>query len=130
MYTTIMPSWPPTWHFFSPITSVSVFRAEHCEGVPQGPVDYLLYEFCHVSITTHAAGCCGYCRFPLTSLAMVSAQIIEKLSIKAPSGEVKLQMLKDIAAEHNFEWDSTKTETILMEPKQDLLVRRPLFLFF
>ncbi|GAQ81344.1 hypothetical protein KFL_000780060 [Klebsormidium nitens] len=51
----------------------------------------------------------------------VNRRIIEKLAIRPPSGEVKLQMLKDIAAEHNFEWDSSNSEKILMEPKQDLL---------
>jgi hypothetical protein len=50
-------------------------------------------------------------------------QIIEKLSVQAPSGEVKLKLMKEIAAEHNIEWDSSDFEAELLKAPEDLLVR-------
>lgn len=49
-------------------------------------------------------------------------QIIEKLSVRAPSGEVKLKLLKEIAAEHSVSWDSADTEAELTKSHEDLLV--------
>ncbi len=50
-------------------------------------------------------------------------QIIEKLSVTTPSGVLKLKLLKEIATEHNVEWDSTSAEADLLKVPQDLLVR-------
>ncbi len=50
-------------------------------------------------------------------------QIIEKLSVKAPSGEVKLKLMKGIAADHNVDWDPTDFEAELLKVPEDLLVR-------
>ncbi|EFJ37292.1 hypothetical protein SELMODRAFT_66879, partial [Selaginella moellendorffii] len=52
----------------------------------------------------------------------VNRRIIEKLSVRAPSGEVKLKLLKEIAAEHNIEWDASETEAELTKQHEDLLV--------
>lgn len=49
-------------------------------------------------------------------------QIIEKLSASAPSPETKLKILKQIAREHNLEWDSSNTEAELSKKHDDLLV--------
>ena len=49
-------------------------------------------------------------------------QIIEKLSVKAPSGESKLKVLKAIAQEYNVEWDSSNTEAEFNKKYEDLLV--------
>jgi hypothetical protein len=49
-------------------------------------------------------------------------QVIEKLSVRAPSGEIKLKLLKEIAAEHNVDWDPADTEAELMKQPEDLLV--------
>lgn len=49
-------------------------------------------------------------------------QIIEKLSVKAPSGESKLKVLKAIAQEYNIEWDSSNTEAEFNKKYEDLLV--------
>ena len=49
-------------------------------------------------------------------------QIIEKLSVRAPPGEVKLKLMKEIAAEHNVEWDATDAEAELTKVHEDLLV--------
>lgn len=49
-------------------------------------------------------------------------QIIEKLSVSTPTGEVKLKQLKEIALEYDLEWDSSNTEAELSKRHEDLLV--------
>ncbi|KAG6412937.1 hypothetical protein SASPL_125632 [Salvia splendens] len=53
----------------------------------------------------------------------VNRTIIEKLSVIAPPTDVKLNILKAIALEHNVNWDSTKTEQEFSKKPEDLLVR-------
>lgn len=49
-------------------------------------------------------------------------QVIELLSIRAPSVETKLKLLKEIAEEHELEWDPSATESEYLKPHDDLLV--------
>lgn len=49
-------------------------------------------------------------------------QIIERLSVNAPTAEVRLKVLKEIAQEFNLEWDSSNTEAELRKKHEDLLV--------
>ncbi|PPS09008.1 hypothetical protein GOBAR_AA11637 [Gossypium barbadense] len=51
----------------------------------------------------------------------VNRQLIELLSICAPSPELKLKLLKEIAEEHELEWDPASTETEFFKPHEDLL---------
>ncbi|EYU43558.1 hypothetical protein ABFS82_03G016500 [Erythranthe guttata] len=51
----------------------------------------------------------------------VNRQLIELLSIRAPAPDVKLKLLKEIALEHELEWDPTATESELLKPHEDLL---------
>ncbi|KAI7727198.1 hypothetical protein M8C21_005615 [Ambrosia artemisiifolia] len=51
----------------------------------------------------------------------VNRTIIEKLSVYTPSGEVKLNVLKEIAQEYNILWDSSKTEAEFKKMPEDLL---------
>nr|XP_043606554.1 IST1-like protein [Erigeron canadensis] len=51
----------------------------------------------------------------------VNRTIIEKLSVYAPSGEMKLNTLKEIAHEYNVFWDSSKTEAEFKKMPEDLL---------
>ncbi|XP_076923506.1 uncharacterized protein LOC143585639 [Bidens hawaiensis] len=51
----------------------------------------------------------------------VNRTIIEKLSVYTPSGEVKLNVLKEIAQEYNILWDSSKTEAEFKKLPEDLL---------
>jgi vacuolar protein sorting-associated protein IST1 len=51
----------------------------------------------------------------------VNRTIIEKLSVKAPSAESKLKVLKAIAQEYNIEWDSSNTEAEFNKTYEDLL---------
>lgn len=49
-------------------------------------------------------------------------KVIEKLSVKAPSAESKLNALKSIAQERGLEWDSSATEAQFNKTYDDLLV--------
>ncbi|XP_052199954.1 uncharacterized protein LOC127806608 [Diospyros lotus] len=51
----------------------------------------------------------------------VNRTIIEKLSVSAPSAEVKLKALKGIAQEYHVDWDSSKTEAEFSKKPEDLL---------
>ncbi|BAT94381.1 hypothetical protein VIGAN_08098000 [Vigna angularis var. angularis] len=51
----------------------------------------------------------------------VNRQLIELLSVQAPSEEKKLNLLKEIAVEHNLDWDPTASETKFLKTHEDLL---------
>lgn len=51
----------------------------------------------------------------------VNRQIIEKLSTRAASTEIKLRLLKEIAAENGVEWNFEKAEKEMLKPAEDLL---------
>lgn len=51
----------------------------------------------------------------------VNRQIIEKLSARAPSVDVKLKLLKEIAEQHEVEWDPSNTEDEFLKLHEDLL---------
>ncbi|KAL2333870.1 hypothetical protein Fmac_015083 [Flemingia macrophylla] len=48
----------------------------------------------------------------------VNRQLIEKLSVRTPPGEVKLKVLKEIAKEHQIDWDTTESEKELLKPPE------------
>ncbi|XP_043689724.1 IST1-like protein [Telopea speciosissima] len=51
----------------------------------------------------------------------VNRQLIELLSIRAPSAETKLKLLREIAEEHEIDWDPSASETEFFKPHEDLL---------
>lgn len=51
----------------------------------------------------------------------VNRKLVELLSVRAPSPETKLKLLKEIAQEHQLDWDPTPTETDLFKSHEDLL---------
>lgn len=51
----------------------------------------------------------------------VNRQLVELLSIRAPAPDVKLNLLKEIAEEHQLDWDPSATESELLKPHEDLL---------
>lgn len=51
----------------------------------------------------------------------VNRQLIELLSVRAPSPEKKLNLLKDIAVEHELDWDPATSETEFFKKHEDLL---------
>lgn len=51
----------------------------------------------------------------------VNRLVIEKLSARAPTATVKLNLMKEIAEQHNIEWDPASTELEFSKAPQDLL---------
>ncbi|XP_073066539.1 uncharacterized protein [Primulina eburnea] len=51
----------------------------------------------------------------------VNRQLVELLSIRAPAPDVKLKLLKEIAEEHELDWDPSASERELLKPHEDLL---------
>lgn len=48
-------------------------------------------------------------------------QLIDKLSVKTPTGEAKLKVMKEIAKDHNIEWDTSESEKELLKPPEELI---------
>ncbi|EPS57911.1 hypothetical protein M569_16906, partial [Genlisea aurea] len=51
--------------------------------------------------------------------AGVNRLLIEKLSVKSPSGETKLKVLKDIANEYKVQWDTSESELELLKRPEE-----------
>jgi vacuolar protein sorting-associated protein IST1 len=51
----------------------------------------------------------------------VNRMVIEKLSVRTPSGEVKLKLMKEIAKEHQIDWDPADSEKELLKTPEDML---------
>ncbi|OIW09631.1 hypothetical protein TanjilG_28230 [Lupinus angustifolius] len=51
----------------------------------------------------------------------VNRQLIEKLSVRTPPGEVKLKVMKDIAKEYQIDWDTAESEKELLMPPEELI---------
>ncbi|OMO53204.1 hypothetical protein COLO4_36809 [Corchorus olitorius] len=90
------------------------FAAPRCADLPELLQVQMLFaakygkEF--VSAATELRPDCG-----------VNRQLIELLSIRAPSPEAKLKLLKEIAEEHELDWDPASTETEFFKSHEDLL---------
>ncbi|KAI4331366.1 hypothetical protein MLD38_029557 [Melastoma candidum] len=46
----------------------------------------------------------------------VNRMLIDKLSVRTPTGEMKLKILKEIAKEHQIDWDAAESESELLKP--------------
>ncbi|WCJ44076.1 Regulator of Vps4 activity in the MVB pathway protein [Euphorbia peplus] len=90
------------------------FAAPRCADLPELLQVQMLFaskygkEF--VSAATELMPDCG-----------VNRQLIELLSVRAPSPDVKLKLLKEIAEEHELDWDPADSETALLKKHEDLL---------
>ncbi|KAJ7973968.1 IST1-like protein [Quillaja saponaria] len=90
------------------------FAAPRCADLPELLQVQLLFaskygkEF--VSAATELMPNCG-----------VNRQLIELLSVRAPSAEKKLELLKEIAVDHELDWDPAASETAFFKPHEDLL---------
>ncbi|XP_068640355.1 uncharacterized protein [Aristolochia californica] len=51
----------------------------------------------------------------------VNRTLIERLSVRTPTGEMKLKVLKEIAKEYKVEWDTTESEKELLMPPAEVL---------
>ena len=59
---------------------------------------------------------------PFYSNLMLSFQLVEKLSAKAPDGPTKIKILAAIAEEHNIKWEPKSFGENDVKSSQDLLV--------
>lgn len=90
------------------------FAAPRCADLPELLQVQMLFaakygkEF--VSAATELVPDCG-----------VNRQLIELLSVRAPAPDVKLKLLKEIAEEHELDWDPEASETEFFKPHEDLL---------
>ncbi|XP_028799894.1 protein phosphatase 1 regulatory subunit 37 [Neltuma alba] len=90
------------------------FAAPRCADLPELLQVQMLFaskygkEF--ISAATELMPDCG-----------VNRQLIELLSIRAPSPEKKLTLLKEIAVEHDVDWDPTASEAEFLKKHEDLL---------
>jgi len=48
--------------------------------------------------------------------------LIDKLSVRTPTGEVKLKVMKEIAKEFQIQWDTTESEMELLKPPEERIV--------
>ncbi|XP_057998214.1 uncharacterized protein LOC110659061 isoform X2 [Hevea brasiliensis] len=51
----------------------------------------------------------------------VNRMLIDKLSVRTPTGEVKLKVMKEIAKEHQIEWDTAESEKELLKAPEELI---------
>ncbi|KAL2468043.1 Regulator of Vps4 activity in the MVB pathway protein [Forsythia ovata] len=90
------------------------FAAPRCADLPELlQVQMLLtgkYGKDFVSAATELMPECG-----------VNRQLVELLSVRAPAPDVKLKLLKEIAEEHELDWDPNASESELLKPHEDLL---------
>ncbi|KAL8486980.1 hypothetical protein ACS0TY_023609 [Phlomoides rotata] len=90
------------------------FAAPRCADLPELIQAQMLFagkygkEF--VSTATELMPECG-----------VNRQLVELLSIRAPAPDVKLKLLKEIAEEHELDWDPSASESELSKAHEDLL---------
>lgn len=63
---------------------------------------------------------CGSMTYPIG--ARFCLQLIDKLSVRTPTGEVKLKLMKEIAKEYQIEWNSTESEAELLKPAEERIV--------
>ncbi|XVF18112.1 hypothetical protein REPUB_Repub10bG0183900 [Reevesia pubescens] len=91
-----------------------IFAAPRCAEIPELVAIKDIFEKKYgkdfVSAATDLRPNCG-----------VNRLLIDKLSVKTPSGELKLKVMKEIAKEHNIEWDTTESEKELLKPPEELI---------
>lgn len=56
-------------------------------------------------------------------------KLIEKLSVRTPTGQVKLKIMKEIAKEFQIEWDTTESEQELLKNPEERIVSTAATLF-
>ncbi|XVE87501.1 hypothetical protein DITRI_Ditri18aG0122800 [Diplodiscus trichospermus] len=91
-----------------------IFAAARCAEIPELVAIRNIFEKKYgkdfVSAATDLRPNCG-----------VNRLLIDKLSVKTPSGEVKLKVMREIAKEYNIEWDTTESEKELLKPPEELM---------
>ncbi|KAL6573319.1 hypothetical protein OROHE_001778 [Orobanche hederae] len=90
------------------------FAAPRCADLPELQQVQMLFDSKYgkefVAAATELMPECG-----------VNRKLIELLSVRAPAPDVKLKLLKEIAEEHELDWDPSASENELLKPHEDLL---------
>ncbi|XP_042484387.1 uncharacterized protein LOC122064686 [Macadamia integrifolia] len=91
-----------------------IFAAPRCSDIPELLQIRNIFEKKYgkefVSAATDLRPNCG-----------VNRVLIEKLSVRTTTGEVKLKLMKEIAKEYQIEWDTTESEKELLKPPEELI---------
>lgn len=91
-----------------------IFAAPRCSEIPELSALRNVFEKKYgkdfVSAATDLRPNCG-----------VNRLLIDKLSVRTPTGEVKLKIMKEIAKEHKIDWDTTESEKELLKPPEELI---------
>ncbi|CAL5197429.1 unnamed protein product [Lathyrus oleraceus] len=91
-----------------------IFASPRCSEIPELVSLRKIFEKKYgrdfVSAATDLRPSCG-----------VNRQLIDKLSVRTPPGEVKLKVLKEIAKEHQIDWDTAESEKELLQPPEELI---------
>ncbi|XP_061359917.1 uncharacterized protein LOC133303961 [Gastrolobium bilobum] len=91
-----------------------IFAAPRCSEIPELVALKNIFEKKYgkdfVSAATDLRPSCG-----------VNRQLIDKLSVRTPPGEVKLKVLKEIAKEYQIDWDTAESEKELLKPPEELI---------
>lgn len=91
-----------------------IFAAPRCSDIPELSRIRNIFEKKYgkdfVSAATELRPDCG-----------VNRTLIEKLSVRTPTGECKLKIMKEIAKEYQIEWDTTESELELLKTPEELI---------
>ncbi|KAI4381449.1 hypothetical protein MLD38_007519 [Melastoma candidum] len=90
-----------------------IFAAPRCSDVPD------LFQLKNLFTTKYGKEFC-LAAAELRPESGVNRELIEKFSVGAPPAKVRLKVLKDIAQEHNLDWDSSNTEAELRSRKPNM----------
>ncbi|PON49979.1 Vacuolar protein sorting-associated protein [Parasponia andersonii] len=91
-----------------------IFAAPRCSEIPELVAIRDVFEKKYgkdfISAATDLRPNCG-----------VNRALIDKLSVRNPTGEFKLKIMKEIAKEYQIEWDTKETEMELLKPPEELI---------
>ncbi|XAR58035.1 hypothetical protein NMG60_11026375 [Bertholletia excelsa] len=91
-----------------------IFAAPRCSDIPELSAIRDIFEKKYGKDFVSAAT-------ELRPNAGVNRMLIEKLSVRTPTGPVKLKVMKEIAKEYQVAWDMTESEMELLKPPEELI---------
>ncbi|WCJ32773.1 Regulator of Vps4 activity in the MVB pathway protein [Euphorbia peplus] len=89
-----------------------IFAAPRCSEIPELAALVKIFEKKYGKDFVSAAT-------DLRPNAGVNRMLIDKLSVRTPSGEVKLKVMKEIAKEYQIDWDTTESEKELLKAPEE-----------